>query len=128
MKGKFLLGALAVLLATGFASAQASAGFTKIGTATTTTFSDSGTLGCPLQSTCYYQVTSVDANGFESSPAACAATQLCVSGNTAAAIMPSSGTHSVTVNWVASPTTGVTYNVYRHTGPLPGSGVSTTVN
>lgn len=108
--------------------AQASAGFTKIGTATTTSFSDSGPLTCPLQTTCYYQVTSVDANGFESSPAACATTQLCVGGNTAAAVMPSSGTHSVSIVWVASVTASVTYNVYRHTGPLPASGLSTTVN
>ncbi len=105
--------------------AQAAAGFTKIGNVTTLTYSDAT---CPLQSTCYYQVTALDSTGFESAPAACASTQLCVGGNEAVAVMPSSGTHTVAIAWVASTTTGVTYNVYRHIGPLPASGMSATVN
>ncbi len=105
--------------------AQAAAGFIKIGNVTTLTFSDTT---CPLQSTCYYQVTAVDSSNFESIPAACTSTQLCVGGNEAVAVMPSSGTHTVSISWVASTTTGVTYNIYRHIGPLPASGMSATVN
>jgi hypothetical protein len=105
--------------------AQAASGFTKVGNVTTLTYSDAT---CPNQSTCYYQVTALDASGFESAPAACASTQLCVGGNIAVAVMPSSGTHTVALAWLASGSTGVTYNVYRHIGPLPASGLGATVN
>ena len=106
-------------------SAQASGGFTKVGNVSTTAFTDPA---CPNQSTCYYQVTALDSAGFESAPAACSSTQLCVGGNIAVATMPSSGTHTVTLAWTASGTAGVTYNIYRHIGPLPAGGLGATVN
>jgi len=104
--------------------AQAAAGFSKIGTATSTTFSDTS---CPNQSTCYYQVTALDGQGFESQPSSCNATQLCIGGNTVVAVMPSSGTHSVALSWTGSTTSGVTYNIYRHVGPLAGSNLAAIV-
>lgn len=100
-------------------------GFTVIASPTGTSYTDTT---CPLQSSCYYQLTAVDSFGAESLPASCAATQLCVGGNTAVAQMPSSGTHTVTVSWIASTSTVANYKVYRHIGPLPGSNVTTTVN
>lgn len=120
----------AVLLALGLssaASAQAPAGYTKLNTAliTATTFTDSG---CPNLTSCYYVVTAVDSLGLESQPASCSASQLCVGGNQALAQMPSSGTHTVMVAWVASTSTVSGYNVYVHRGPLPASSVTTTVN
>jgi hypothetical protein len=105
--------------------AQASNGFTKLANVTTTTYSDAS---CPNQSTCYYQVTSVDSTGHESSPASCGTTSLCFNGNQSVAIMPSSGVHSVVLTWTASTTTGVSYNVYQHIGPFPASGLNNTVN
>jgi fibronectin type 3 domain-containing protein len=106
-------------------AAQVASGFTKISNATTTTFTDAT---CPLMSTCGYQVTAVDASGFESAVAACSSTQLCIGGNIAVAIMPSSGTHSVALSWTASTSTGVSYVIYRHIGPLPAANLSVTVN
>jgi hypothetical protein len=105
--------------------AQAAAGFTKVANVSTLTYVDSS---CPDLSTCYYQVTALDAQGFESGPAACASTQLCQNGNMAVAIMPSSGVHTVTLTWSASATASVTYNVYRHIGPLSPSGLGAVVN
>jgi len=108
------------------ADAQAASGFTRIANGVAaTTYTDAG---CPLQSTCYYQVTALDASGFESIPATCGTTQLCVGGNQVVASMPSSGTHTVALTWTASTTTGATYNVYRHIGPLPPSNATATVN
>lgn len=109
------------------AMAQASPGFTKINTSpiTGTNFTDAA---CANLNTCFYQVTTVDANGFESGPATCATTAICVGGNTVIATMPSSGTHTVAVSWTASTTPSVTYNVYRHVGPLPASGANAVVN
>lgn len=105
--------------------AQASAGFTKIGNVSALTFTDTS---CPNLVSCFYQVTALDGQGFESGPSTCAATVLCVGGNAAVAIMPSSGTHTVALTWTASTTTGVTYNVYRHIGPTAGTNVSAVVN
>jgi fibronectin type 3 domain-containing protein len=104
---------------------QASNGFTKLANVSGTTYSDPT---CPNQSTCYYQVTSVDSTGHESTPATCGTTSLCFNGNQSVAIMPSSGVHSVVLTWGASSTTGVTYNVYQHIGPFPASGLNNTVN
>lgn len=123
MKRALLLSMIAMLST--LAHAQASAGFTKVGNVTAVTYSDAT---CPNQSTCYYQVTALDAQGFESTPAPCSATQLCVAGNEAVAVMPSSGTHTVGLAWTASTTAGVSYNVYRHIGPFAPSGMSATVN
>lgn len=125
MVKRFILAFIILISLCTFANGQASTGFTKVSNVSTTSFGDTT---CPNQSTCYYQVTTLDAQGFESQPASCASTQLCVNGNIAAAIMPSSGTHSVSLLWNASPTTGVTYNIYRHIGPLAASNLSTTVN
>jgi len=114
------------LLFVSLGNAQAATGFTKVGNVSTLAYTDAT---CPNQSTCYYQVTAVDANGFESGPAACAGSpQLCVGGNEAVAVMPSSGTHTVSLGWTASTSTGVTYNVYRHFRPLPASNLAATVN
>lgn len=107
------------------ATAQAASGFTKLSNVSTTTYTDSS---CPNQSTCYYQVTALDSQGFESAPAACASTALCLAGTEVVAIMPSSGVHTVTLGWTASTSTGVTYNVYRHIGPFPASNVNVVVN
>ena len=123
---KYAKYAILLLLAVTPCFSQAASGFTKIGNSTTTAFTDST---CTNQNTCYYQVTAVDAQGFESVPAPCGATQLCVGGNIAVAIMPSSGTHTVGLAWTASATTGVTgYNVYRHVGPLAAGSLTATVN
>jgi len=130
MKRLFLLFAL-VLILTGAASAKAQvlvpAGFTKLNTAivTTLTFTDTA---CPNQTACYYYVTAVDSTGAESNGAPCAAAQLCVNGNMAVALMPSSGTHTVAVSWTASTSTVAGYNVYVHRGPLSGSNLAATVN
>src|SRR5690348_15553712 len=105
--------------------AQAATGFTKVANQTTTSYVDTT---CPNLSVCYYQVTSVDAQGFESQPAQCGATTLCLSGNIAIAVMPSSGTHTVTVSWIAPSPTPASYNVYRHLGPSPSASVSITIN
>lgn len=117
---------LVVFVSTVLAQAAAP-GYTKLNTSlvTSATFTDSS---CPNQSSCYYQLTAVDAQNFESVPAACDPSQLCVGGNQAVVVMPSSGTHTVTVKWIASTSAVTGYNVYRHIGPLAASGLSTTVN
>jgi hypothetical protein len=109
------------------AKAQAPAGFTKLNTAPVTalTFTDTA---CANQSTCYYVVTAVDAQGFESQPSSCSPTVLCVGGNMAVAQMPSSGTHTVTLAWTTTSTITVSYNVYVHRGALPPANLSATVN
>ena len=114
-----------ILLSAVPATAQAPAGFTKLANVTALTYTDAT---CPNQTTCYYVVTAVDSLGAESQPAACATGQLCVNGNEPVAQLPSSGTHTVTLTWAASPTAGVTYNVYSHIGPLPAASVKATVN
>lgn len=114
-----------LLLAAGSLWGQASSGFTKIASTASTSYIDST---CPDQTTCYYQVTAVDSTGHESQAAVCATNQLCFSTNEAVAQMPSSGTHTVTVNWTASTTSNVTYNVYQHLGPVSPGPVSATVN
>jgi fibronectin type 3 domain-containing protein len=125
MKTKLsLLVTLLALLTIG-AYGQAATGFTKIGSSTTTTYTDST---CANQTTCYYQVTAVDSVGHESLPASCGASVLCFGGNQAVATMPSSGTHTVALSWAASLTTGATYNVYRAVGPLPPSTISLVIN
>ena len=116
---------IAVLLfcATG-ALAQAPAGFTKLANVSAATYTDAT---CANQTTCYYVVTAVDATGHESPPSACGPAVLCFGGNQAVAVMPSSGTHTVLLTWTASPTAGVTYNVYEHTGPLTASNLNAVV-
>ena len=42
--------------------------------------------------------------------------------------IPTTGTHSVTLNWVASATSGVTYSVFRATPPASPAGLAATVN
>ena len=105
-----------------------SGGFTKLANVSTSSYTDTT---CANQTTCYYQVTTVDAQGFESVPASCAPAAICVGGNTAVAIMPSSGTHTVSITWTP-PTLAVgvtvTYNVSRHSGPFGGSNLNTVIN
>ena len=105
--------------------AQAASGFTKLATVNTNTYTDST---CANQTTCYYQVTAVDSLGHESPATLCGSSQLCFGTNQAVVTMPSSGTHTVSLSWTASTTTGVQYNVYRAVGPLSASNLSATVN
>jgi hypothetical protein len=97
--------------------AQADAGYTKIGSSVTTTYTDS-TVADGL--TYSYEVTAFNAAG-ESTPTPM--------GN---GTIPATGTHTATVTWTAgsggSPAAG--YNVYRETVSVPnqpGAG-SVTVN
>jgi hypothetical protein len=105
--------------------AQVPAGFVKLSNVAVLTYTDAT---CPDLTTCEYFIVAVDASGVESAGASCAALQLCVNGNIVVAQMPSSGVHTVTLSWGASPTTGVTYNVYSHAGPLPATNAKSTVN
>lgn len=105
--------------------AQASQGFTLLKNVSALTYVDST---CPDMTSCFYEVTAVDSSGHESQPAPCSTGQLCFNGNQAIAQMPSSGTHTVTLTWTASPTSGVTYNVYSHIGPTPPGGIGAVVN
>jgi fibronectin type 3 domain-containing protein len=124
LKKTFLLLTLVALLSVG-AYAQSSPGFVKATNVSITNYTDAA---CADQTTCYYQVTAVDAFGHESPAASCSTTVLCFGGNQAVAVMPSSGTHSVALTWTASTTTGVTYNVYKAVGPLPASNLGLTIN
>jgi fibronectin type 3 domain-containing protein len=124
MKKTYILFGLLFLIATPL-KAQAGAGFTKISNVSVLTYADTT---CPDLSTCYYQVTALDAQGFESAPAPCSTTVLCQGGNMAVAVMPSSGTHTNTLTWVASTSTAITYNVSRHIGPLAPSNLNAVVN
>jgi hypothetical protein len=114
------------LLMASLASAQAPSGFTKLANVTTGVSYTDAT--CPDQVTCYYVVTSLDSTGHESQPATCATGATCIDGIQAQAVMPSSGTHTVALTWVASTSSGVSYNVYQHVGPFPASGLLLTIN
>lgn len=106
---------LLLLLSTAaFAKAQSLTGYTNIGNVSVTAFTDST---CPDGSSCSYQISAVDSIGVET----------CCS-NIAVALVPKTGTHTVALTWVASGTSGVTYNVYRHIGPLAPSALSAVVN
>lgn len=96
------------------AVAQPPAGFTKIGTSASTSYTDST---CPDGAKCYYYVTAVNSSGEESAVS-----------NEAAGAIPTTGAHTVSLNWTASTTTGVTYNVYQQIGPFAPSGLTATVN
>src|SRR5258705_8189292 len=108
--------ALVATVLPNLAHAQAPVGFTKLANVTVLTYTDAT---CPNQTTCYYVVVAADSLGTESQPGACGVNQLCVNTFEAVAQMPSSGTHTVGLSWTASPSTGVSYNVYSHIGPLP---------
>jgi len=108
------------------AAAQIPTGFTVLASGVSAlTFNDAT---CSDQTTCYYVVLAADAQGHLSSPAPCSTTVLCFGGNQAVAVMPSSGTHTVVLTWVASATAGVTYTVARAVGPLAPASTSLTVN
>ena len=88
---------------------QASAGYTKVGSVNfgTNTFTDSPVVD---GQTYTYQVTAANSAG-ESTPL-----------TSGPAVIPPTGTHTVTVAWTA-PTTGgtpTTYNVYRFLVQVPG--------
>jgi hypothetical protein len=117
---------LFILLSGLILQAQATTGFVLLKNVTALTYVDAT---CPDLSTCFYQVTSLDSSGHESAPALCASGSLCYATNQVVAQMPSSGTHTVTLSWIAP--TGpapASYNVYQHIGPLPPSGLGAIVN
>ena len=126
IRAVLLLSAVVMLISVAQAQA-APPGFTKLTTtsATATSYTDAA---CANQTTCYYFLTAVDAAGHESPGAPCAGTQLCFAGNQAVAIMPSSGTHTVTLGWTASTSTVTGYNVYKAVGPLAAGSLTATVN
>lgn len=96
-------------------SAQIPNGFTKIATSiNTVTYSDTT---CPDKTTCYYYVTATDSTGAESKLS-----------NEGTAVIPDTGTHTVTLNWTASASINVTYNVYQHIGPLAPTGLVVVTN
>lgn len=42
--------------------------------------------------------------------------------------IPSTGVHTVSLNWIASTSSGVTYSVFRAVSPQPATGLTGTVN
>ena len=88
------------------AFAQAGAGYTKIASTNGLSQIDTAVTDGDVYQ---YQVTAINQFG-ESTP---------ITSNVAP--IPATGTHSVTLSWGASPTAGVTYNVYRITGAPPNS-------
>jgi fibronectin type 3 domain-containing protein len=130
MKLKRLLIALpvALLLFWPGKAQNAPGGFTLLKSGvTTTTYADTT---CPDGVTCIYQVYAVDANGAFSAPAAPNTLPPTFDGTQdyATVTIPISGTHTVTVSWTASATSGVTYSVYRYTGPLAPGGLAAVSN
>lgn len=118
----FILLFLVLLLCTGLAPwaiyAQATAGYTKISTTpvATTTF----TTGTLTNGAVYnFEVTAVDATNRESIPS-----------NVLTLTIPTSGTHTVTLNWIPSTSAGVNYNVYNQLVPIsnPPGALSGVVN
>jgi fibronectin type 3 domain-containing protein len=103
MKARLLFLGLVVFWAAN-AFAQAGAGYTKIASTNGLSQIDTSVVDGDVYQ---YQVTSVNQFG-ESTP---------ITSNVA--LIPATGTHSVTVSWGASATAGVTYNVYRITGAIP---------
>jgi hypothetical protein len=95
--------------------AQAGAGYVKIASTSGLSQIDTAVVDGDVY---LYEVTAANAAG-ESSPV-----------TTGAAIIPTTGTHSVTLAWGASTTPGVTYNVYRIQVviPNPPAAASATVN
>lgn len=95
--------------------AQADAGYTKVGTSATLQFID---LTVQNGHNYQYEVTAF------SGPLESTAT------SDGIAVIPGSGTHSVTVRWGASTTPGAAYNIYRLEvfAPNPPGVVSLTVN
>jgi hypothetical protein len=43
-------------------------------------------------------------------------------------VIPATGTHSVSLTWIASTTPGVTYGVFRASAPAPAVSLTATVN
>lgn len=80
---------------------------------TVTTYIDT----TPVDGATYsYVVTAIDLGG-----------QTC-SNIVGSTVIPATGTHTVTLNWVASATSGVTYSVFRASPPTAPSSLTTTVN
>lgn len=127
MKKTLLAFALVILVGSAYARAQASQGFSLLANTTATSYTVSN-LTCPDSSSCFFQVTSLDATGHESTPSACLAGVPCFTGNQAIAVIPPTGTHTVALTWTASPTSGATYNVYVYLGPNPPSNIKALVN
>jgi hypothetical protein len=89
-------------------------GATVIATGITgTTFTDTT---CPDGVTCTYYISAVDQFGesLDKTPATAA--------------IPATGTHTVTLKWTASTTSGVTYTLYQGQPPNPPTGFSAVPN
>lgn len=117
-----------MIAAVGSCQAQAPAGFTKLANVSTTTYTDTT---CPDDINCAYVVTALDSAGFESKPATCSTStpaNQCVNGVEVLVGIPATGSHTVTLTWTASTTTGVGYNVYSHVGPFPASSLAASSN
>jgi len=118
MKGKLLLGILALLVIFGLphVDAQAPSGFTKIATVTTGTSYTDNT--CPDGATCLYAVTAFNSVG-ESAAS-----------NAVSATIPATGTHTASLSW--TPGTGggtpTGYNVYQEVGTVPPVALKVVVN
>jgi hypothetical protein len=117
MKSKLALGFLVLLLIGIPFFGQVPSGYVKINSApiTGTTFTDSG---CADATNCTYIATAVSVSGVESQPSSPSNT----------AVVPVTGTHTVAVSWVASPTANVTYNLYRIESPVPPGAPTAVVN
>lgn len=113
MKRWIAVAIFSLALLTGSARAQSTPipGYTKlVGGITATTYVDTT---CADAQQCFYYVTAVDSLG-ESAPSA----------QVTATIPATSTVHTMTLTWVASATSGVTYNVYKGAVPLAVAGVA----
>jgi hypothetical protein len=80
-----------------------------------------------LTTTTYIDTTVVDNVTYYYTVAAFNANESTCS-NVATAFVPATGTHTVTLNWTASTTSGVTYAVFRAVPPAPPTSLTVTVN
>jgi fibronectin type 3 domain-containing protein len=122
----WLLPVVALLLFCPSYGQTPASGFIKLAAVTGTSYTDTS---CPDGGTCYYQVFALDANGVASPPATPTTTPPPFLGTTAytQSLVPATGTHTVTVSWVAA-TGDVSYVVYRYTPPLAPTGLGAVTN
>lgn len=120
MKKLFALAILALLMA-GFAQAQTA-------TCTADTTSAGPAIATGLTTTTYNDATVVDGAEYGYIVTAVTPWGYACSNQVLDVVIPATGTHSVTLTWVASTTAGVTYSVFRAVPPNAPSTLSTTVN